>query len=228
MEAILAGQFAGAAPQEPRTVQNPYLAEYRDTLGDATPKRAGAVCALKFSGPNESDYTLVDFGAAELASQAGFTVTHHGRCGSCSTLRDLAIYLEQPDLTAPARRCARKWGLDRIQACFIEEIGFTPDCAASWAYNALNTRKQCRSACIETYGLINLLLHRYPQPNNRPDGSLNACLQCDEEMSGPGFQYSAGRTRRNSGIESAIRRPHDAIQPVDHSAYFRPPSNEPR
>jgi hypothetical protein len=44
--------------------------------------------------------------------------------------------------------------------------------------------------------------------------------QCDENKSGAGFKFSAGRTRRNSGIESAIERSESEIYPVDHSAYF--------
>lgn len=36
---------------------------------------------------------------------------------------------------------------------------------------------------------------------------INPCLQCDECRSGPIFQKLAGRTRRYSGIESAIGRP---------------------
>jgi hypothetical protein len=44
------------------------------------------------------------------------------------------------------------------------------------------------------------------EPNNQEDGGLNACLACDEEMSGEVFKQAAGRTRRNSGITSAIQR----------------------
>ena len=36
---------------------------------------------------------------------------------------------------------------------------------------------------------------------------MNACLQCDEDESGPNFAKFAGRTRRNTGLESAITRP---------------------
>eukprot|EP00924_Labyrinthula_sp_SR-Ha-C_P007970 snap_masked-scaffold_41-processed-gene-2.46-mRNA-1 protein AED:0.18 eAED:0.23 QI:0/-1/0/1/-1/1/1/0/330 len=43
---------------------------------------------------------------------------------------------------------------------------------------------------------------------------LNACLQCDECRSGPIFQLVAGRTRRNSGIQSAIWRPD--VFPLNH------------
>ena len=37
---------------------------------------------------------------------------------------------------------------------------------------------------------------------------LNDCLQCDESVNGSTFKKFAGRTRRNSGIKSAIKRKH--------------------
>uniref|UniRef100_A0A7S4B0U0 Uncharacterized protein n=1 Tax=Chrysotila carterae TaxID=13221 RepID=A0A7S4B0U0_CHRCT len=43
-------------------------------------------------------------------------------------------------------------------------------------------------------------------------GRLNPCLQCDECRSGPIFQKVAGRTRRNSGIASAISRPGQMLE----------------
>jgi len=33
----------------------------------------------------------------------------------------------------------------------------------------------------------------------KPDGSLNDCLQCDEDKSGPNFKWFSGRTRYNFG-----------------------------
>ena len=44
---------------------------------------------------------------------------------------------------------------------------------------------------------------------------LNPCLQCDECRSGPIFQKIAGRTRRASGIVSAISR--DGVRPIAHN-----------
>ena len=40
-----------------------------------------------------------------------------------------------------------------------------------------------------------------------PACALNDCLQCDEDEAGPVFKAVAGRTRRRSGLESAIARP---------------------
>ena len=53
-------------------------------------------------------------------------------------------------------------------------------------------------------------------PYNLPDGSLNACLQCDEEQSGPVFKAVAGRSRRNTGLASSMCRPCSEVRPLDH------------
>lgn len=226
----LPGPVATRAPSTP-TIPGDAPGEEADSpLPNATvqawwhnPARPEEVCAIRFLDAARAGYELRTFASAAAARDAGYRVTHQYRCGSCSALTDLAVYLEQPDLTTPARSCARKWGADRVRQCFQDRIGLSPPCAESWTYNALNTRSACRSACLRTYGLLNLLLHRYPAPNNLPDGSLNACLQCDEALSGPGFKYSAGRTRRGSGIRTAIARPDSESFPVDHSSYFDPP-----
>ena len=51
------------------------------------------------------------------------------------------------------------------------------------------------------------------------DGSLNKCIQCDETDSGPLFKQFSGRTRRDSGLTSAIERPPDSIFQVEHYYY---------
>ena len=81
------------------------------------------------------------------------------------------------------------------------------------------------------------------QPPNNPDGSLNSCIQCDEDLSGPNFkvtsiifaesdllekherysikfQYFSGRTRRNSGIPSSIHRPDAQNYPMQHCYWY--------
>jgi len=209
--------FSGGSLAKPTDHNTTVQAWWQDAAHGAE------VCAVRFIDEARNQYELRSFSSGTAALHEGYQVTHQYRCGACSSLRDLAVYLERPDLTSPARACARKWGARRIKQCFTEKIGLSESCAESWAYNALNTRKACRSACIEAYGLLNLLLHRYPAPNNAPDGSLNACLQCDETRSGPGFRYSAGRTRRGSGIRSAIARPDEELFRVDHHAYFSEP-----
>jgi hypothetical protein len=142
------------------------------------------------------------------AEVAGARVTHEGACGACSTLADLAVYIDTPDLTEPVRSCAARL-LDRpieeISAC-IEELGFTPACARVWAYNARHTGEVCREICLPLLDA----------PYHEPDGSLNACIACDEEKSGPVFKLAAGRTRRNSGLATALCRPCTDVVPLEH------------
>jgi len=169
-----------------------------------------AVCAIKYAG-DRIHYVIATFDNEDAAGESGFIVTHKGHCGTCSTLQDLATYLYHQDMTTPVRRCSglvwfKPWSIN----C-LESLGFTSECAETWYYNAQNTAKMCFQPCIEAW--IN------DDPFNNPDGSLNECLSCDEEHSGPVFKYVAGRTRRNSGIRSAIDRPEEEIYSIIHSYY---------
>jgi hypothetical protein len=222
VETFIDEQFDDAKVARGFRVANPYGQKASEVVQrwDRGAMRNDEVCAIRFLDSNHSRYELHDFDSASAAVAAGFAITHQGRCGSCSTLQDLSIYLAVPDLTSPARQCARRTGLKRKKQCFQESIGFTSYCAESWAYNALHTRQKCLGACIADYGLFNLIFGHYPGPNSDETGQLRPCLQCDENKSGAGFKFSAGRTRRNSGIESAIERRESEIYPVDHSAYF--------
>jgi hypothetical protein len=167
---------------------------------------AGTVCGVRFE-PDRVHYRLATFPNTAEARTAGFAVTHFGACGTCSTLQDLAVYLEKPDLTAPVRRCGIKGHASARLKC-LEDLGFSTACAQTWLYDVQNTRHQCLSVCVWSW--------IRGEPPTREDGRLNACLQCDEDRSGPVFKAIAGRTRRNSGIHSSIPRPNDQIAPVVH------------
>jgi len=223
IDTIIETQFSDATYTSGFEVADPYAEKAAETVRSwqTDARHDTEVCAVRFTDAERVAYELRGFASRGEAAAAGFTVTHQGRCGSCSTLKDLAVYLSTPDLTKPARQCARRFGMSGKKTCFEEEIGFTPYCAESWAYNARHTKQECLGACIGDYGFFNLLIHRYPGGNVDQSGQLRPCLQCDEDNSGPGFKYSAGRTRRNSGIESAIPRGDTEIYRVDHSAYFR-------
>ena len=223
IDRVIETQFNGAGHVKGFSVADPYGPGAAETVRGWQSSRGykTGVCAIRFIGEDQVDYELRGFESAAVASAGRFIVTHQGRCGSCSSLSDLAIYLATPDLTTPARQCSRRFGMSGKKHCFEEQVGFTPYCAESWAYNARQTKAQCLGTCIGDYGFFNLLFKRYPGENVNSSGQLRPCLQCDEEKSGPGFKYSAGRTRRNSGIESAISRPGSEIYPVDHSAYFQ-------
>ena len=85
----------------------------------------------------------------------------------------------------------------------------------------LHTRRRCAGACVGHYGLWNVLTNDMDGPHADEAGNLNPCLACDEYASGPSFRYAAGRTRRSSGLGSAIPRKAGEVYPVDHWLYFR-------
>ncbi|MDE0291444.1 MAG: hypothetical protein OXK19_02870 [Candidatus Dadabacteria bacterium] len=194
--------------------QEPVL-RWHSSLGSNT-----EVCAVRFVDADRVDYRLRTFPDQESALAEGYVVTHRYHCGTCSSLGDLAVYLAKPDLTKPARTCGRKLRADGIKKCLMEKVGFTEMCAETWTYNVLHTRSQCTKTCVEHYGFWNVLTNDMNDAHADKRGNLNPCLACDEHASGPGFQYAAGRTRRNSGLPSAICRQAGEIHPVEHRLYF--------
>jgi hypothetical protein len=182
---------------------DPYL-----TWHDKEPPRtpAGTVCGLRFEA-DAIHYRVSTFANSLAARDARFAVTHVGACGTCSSLRDLAVYLERPDLTTPVRNCAMAWDAAASLRC-LKELGFSTPCAQTWLYDALNTRRHCLAVCLWSF--------LKGEVSTGSDGRLNACLQCDEDLSGPVFKATAGRTRRNSGIRSSIPRSSDEIATITH------------
>ena len=183
---------------------DPYLA-WTDRQPPSVP--AGTVCGAHFEA-DAVHYRLVTFTSAALARSAGFAVTHVDSCGTCSSLQDLAVYLERPDLTAPVRSCVMSLHESASLQC-LEDLGFSRPCAQTWLYDALNTRRECLSVCLWSLAKA--------EASTGADGRLNDCLQCDEDRSGPVFKVTAGRTRRNSGIRSSIPRRREEIAAVVHN-----------
>lgn len=184
------------------------------------PEVSTGVCAVVVVNASEKQYRLQGFSSVAEAEGAGAIVTHHGPCGQCSSLQDLAVYLETRDLGTPVRAC----GFLNIAAPFsdledcIRDLGFSDACANIWAYNARNTQAECFEPCIES--ILSELLLGVPIPYNNPDGSLSPCIACDEAISGPIFKAYAGRTRRNSGVASGICRTCEGVVPVAHDYPF--------
>lgn len=172
---------------------------------DDFPLDDASVCGVIVDGTSYSLQTFDDDAAAEAA---GAKVTHDGACGLCSPLQDLAAYMDNGDLTQPVRECGilgLSEGEDAQLACLLE-LGFSEPCAQIWGYNTTHTRTVCLDVCLD---LLNA-------PYHEEDGSLNACLQCDEDLSGPVFKAVAGRTRRNTGLASALCRPCEEVRQVVH------------
>ena len=169
------------------------------------------------SSPAARTYRLETFPTERAARLAGGQVTHRGRCGACSSFQDLAAYIERRDLNRAGRLCGLGGTFgSKTQLRCLKKLGFTEACAQIWGYNIDNTRSTCMGTCVATI----------PTKHKLDDGSLNACLACDEANSGPTFKAIAGRTRRRSGLSSAIARPcldergEPAIHAVEHY-YFR-------
>lgn len=197
----------------PEFTKNPYklqtessMSHIREVLSNKT-----NVCAIKYEDEDKVNYWVMDFDSREEAEENGFIVTHQGPCGACSNLQDLTVYLRE-GLLVPVRKCgfkgafSTKWAL----SC-LKDLGFSDSCSQIWLYNTINTRQQCFWICMWSWII--------GESNTKPDGNLNKCLQCDEDRSGPVFQFYSGRTRRNSGIHSEIERPGEQIYPMTHCYY---------
>jgi len=181
------------------------LDPYLDVAPSITPE---SVCGFVADPEEPLTYRLQTFGSTEEAVAAGAEVTHGGICGVCSTLENLAVYVQYEDLTAPVRQCGLDGiggGKDSNIAC-LQELGFDLPCAQIWYFNTENTRNSCFEPCIAALN----------EPYHLPDGSLNQCLQCDEDNSGTVFKAVAGRTRRNSGLANALCRPCSEVMPLQH------------
>ncbi len=188
----------------------PYAELTSDPYADPVPARPDGVCAIVVDDLAAKAYHPETFASPEAAAAAGAILTHWDACGLCSTLQDFALYAENRDLGEPVRQCGLdNFGqpFDSLLAC-LEGLGFTRPCAEIWGYNVLNTRAKCLNECIR------------PDYYNQEDGSLSPCLACDEQESGPWFKAVAGRTRRNTGLASAICRPCSEVRPVAHDYPF--------
>lgn len=190
---------------------NPYSLDCDPYAGgdcDTTPPLVeGGACVVNFEDEETdacaSSYTVQTFeGTLETAIAENLYVTHAGPCGACSSLQDLAVYIETgPNLRELATSCGFQSRLSRSLgvSCF-QGLGFTEGCATVWFYNARETADSCLFQC-----LLFALFGRSPN-GAAPLCELVPCIQCDEENAGPLFQIFAGRTRRNSGLLSNIVR----------------------
>ena len=186
-----------------RLLDDPYLF-------DKKPLNQTGYCAVEISRFG-LDYFLHNVSTELDALSRDWKITHKGHCGVCSTLKDLAVYMQNKDLTAPVRSCGIfSWLKPYFMEC-MRNLGFTPPCSDIWYYNARNTAKHCFGICLISWIT--------GEPYNKKDGSLNDCLKCDEDKSGPWFKLYSGRTRRNSGIRSEIDRNRTDIYNLTHH-YF--------
>lgn len=172
------------------------------------PEADGGLCAAVVVDAAARTYRLRTFADEAAARDAGAKPTHADACGACSTLQDLAVYAQEPDLGRKVKDCGVRTLTEPFEknvAC-LAALGFSPACARVWAFNTRATRTKCWGECWT----------RLDAPYHLADGGLNECLGCDERLSGPTFKAAAGRTRRNTGLPSAICRPCDEVRRIDH------------
>ena len=214
---------------------NPYHHRHPNNVCQTTPPQdvfenendgddVDPVCGIHYDHPmnnNTTDtstckvntYQLKSYKNKTVAQSKGAIVTHSGVCGVCSTTQDLAAYLKIKDLTTEGIACGKRGllGFHAGVSCY-EALGFTHECSKMWIYNNYNTWKYCGLTCA-TQTFLNKPFNGPP-----PKCELNDCLTCDETYSGPIFQKVAGRTRRNSGLRSAIARPCHSFTVLEHEA----------
>ena len=200
--------FKSASPTKPFcSVNKPYHSDNHEDWRTQLPYLQSLFCGIKFYEGGKK-YKLKTFATLNKLEEMSYQLTHKGACGVCSSLQDLAVYLEKRDLTSPVRKCGSLSVLPGATKMCLKNIGFSEACSQIWHDNILHTRKKCKWVCIKAWW--------HNKPFNKPDGSLNSCLQCDEDHSGPVFKAVAGRTRRNSGIISAIGRDNSEVYPISH------------
>jgi len=73
-----------------------------------------------------TEYSLQTYDTLEELADDGAFLTHYGACGVCSSLQDLAVYHEYPDLTTKGTECSLR-GIsnhnDGVQ-CYMD-VGYT-------------------------------------------------------------------------------------------------------
>ena len=91
-----------------------------------------------------------NFTNIEESDAEGYTVTHAGHCGACSTLQDLGVYIRQ-NLTDSTRMCGFLGTVSPtlMRDCLMS-LGFSLPCITIWEWNILNTKAQCFQVIIHS------------------------------------------------------------------------------
>ena len=179
-----------------------------DPFSQPAPARVEGVCAVHVVDEGAKTYRLVTHATQGEATAAGGRVTHLDPCGACSTLADLAVFGREADLGRRVQDCGVKTvaaGLEANITC-LQELGFTPACARIWGYSTRFTRGKCLGTC---FTLLDA-------PYHLADGGVNECLACDEKEGAAILRAASGRTRRNTGVPSAVCLPCGSVARVTH------------
>lgn len=180
-----------------------------ETCDTTPPLVGGGACVVNIipnnttTCPTEWSYSTRTYdGTYQQALNEGLHVTHASACGTCSSLQDLASYMETgPSLQSFSKACGFRGQVNKTDGiqCFLD-LGFTLGCAQIWYYNTVQSAKSCLQVCTR------YTIARDPSNGPPPNCTLADCLYCDEVNSGPIFKEYAGRSRRNSGLLSGIVR----------------------
>jgi hypothetical protein len=188
----------------PELAEDPYVSL---PPADEPPETVCAVLRGELLANGRRAYTLATYDDEASAREAGAIPTHFDRCGVCSTLENLAVYIREEDLTEPVRACGLSSKSEEEHVSCLRALGFDRPCAQIWYWNTLHTKNACLGPCIATLGA----------PYHDESGALNECLACDERESGAVFKAVAGRTRRNSGLPNAMCRPCSEVRALVHA-----------
>ena len=150
------------------------------------------VCAVGFVDPDRVDYRLRTFPDRESALAEGYAITHRDHCGSCSSLWNLAVYLEHPDLTSPVRNCARRWTAGGVKACLMEEIGFEEHCAATWGQERPAHQASLSRALHRALRSLERADGRHPRPEHRRRREPESLSGVRRARLRPGFPVRGG------------------------------------
>lgn len=144
------------------------------------------------------------FPNATMAHDAKARIAHCGPCGHCSTIKDIQLYYATRNtLTTTSTQCALKSfiGVDAVNQCFHDNVGFTSSCSKCWVDNVMCDQNACVFSCLRS-----LILKENKNIILGNNSVLNKCLQCDEKLCGSAFITCAGANRRRCGIVSDIMR----------------------
>ena len=161
----------------------------------------GTTCAWNAPGENA---TFMTFNTSAEAIAANYEIVHCGACGACSNWNDLMVYWNtRSTLKHLSHQCATKslfGGVESVQACNRDSIGFTEECAWCWTEDELCAKSKCVFIFLQGL-IINKLANFTVGP-----GEITSAT-CDEAMCGPVFGPCSGAIRRRMNIKSGIERP---------------------